>query len=54
MRSLAAQQGVVVEKMIAVYDGTRSYRFDDLDVWPVERFVHALHGGKIFKPLRVF
>ncbi|GAB6058998.1 hypothetical protein [Desulfonatronum parangueonense] len=48
LRSLAAQQGVVVEKMIAVYDGPRSYRFDDLDVWSVERFVHALHRGEIF------
>jgi uncharacterized protein len=48
MRSLAAQQGVIVEKMIAVYTGSRSYRFDDLDVWPVERFIHALHGGEVF------
>lgn len=48
MRSLAAQQGVIVEKMIAVYTGSRSYRFDDLDVWPVERFIHALHDGEVF------
>ncbi len=48
LRSLAAQQQLIVEKMIAVYTGTRSYRFNDLDVWPVDRFIRALHDGEVF------
>ncbi len=48
MRSLAAQDKLEVEKMIAVYTGQRVYRFDGLDVLPVEKFITALHEGEIF------
>jgi len=48
MRSLAAQNKIKVEKMIAVYTGQRVYRFDGLDVLPVEKFITALHKGEIF------
>ena len=48
MRSLAAQNKIKVEKMIAVYTGQRVYRFDGLDVLPVEKFITALHEGEIF------
>ncbi len=48
MRDLHASEGIHVERMIGVYTGERSYRFDDLDVWPVEEFLANLHAGKIF------
>lgn len=45
---LAASRRVEVERMIGVYTGTRAYRFDGFDVFPVEEFVTALHAGKLF------
>ncbi|MDZ4197873.1 MAG: AAA family ATPase, partial [Kiritimatiellia bacterium] len=48
MRGLRATPGIEVEKMIGVYTGTQTYRFDDLDVFPVEVFRRRLHAGEIF------
>jgi len=48
MRDLRARPGVSVERMIGVYTGERSYRFDGLDVWPLEKFLQNLHRGQIF------
>lgn len=48
MRHLAGTSGVKVDRMIGVYCGSRSYRFDDLQVWPVEDFLKALFVGEIF------
>jgi hypothetical protein len=48
LRSLLQSSGVKVECVLGIYCGSRSYRFDDLQVWPVEEFVKALHVGKIF------
>jgi predicted AAA+ superfamily ATPase len=48
MRSLANVVGVKVDRMIGVYCGARSYRFDDVSVWPVNQFVRALFAGEIF------
>ncbi len=48
LRSLKSQNKIEVEKMIAVYTGQRAYRFDGLDVLPVEQFITALHQGDIF------
>jgi predicted AAA+ superfamily ATPase len=48
LRSLAGSSGLKVERMIGIYCGSRSYTFDDLNVWPVREFVKALHSGKVF------
>ena len=48
MRSLADASGVEVERMIGVYCGSRSYRFDVIQVWPVGDFVKALFVGEVF------
>lgn len=48
MRNLADTSGAKVDRMIGVYCGLRSYRFDDIDVWPVEDFLKALFSGEIF------
>jgi len=48
LRSLSESGGVKVERMIGIYCGSRSYRFDDLQVWPVGEFVKALHAGEVF------
>ena len=48
LRDLAVQPGIEMERMIGVYTGQRSYRYDGLDVWPVERFLTELHGGNVF------
>lgn len=48
LRSLSGSSGVKVERMIGIYCGSRSYRFDDLQVWPVGEFVKALHAGEVF------
>jgi hypothetical protein len=34
--------------MIGVYCGSRSYRFDAIQVWPVGDFVKALFAGEVF------
>jgi len=48
LRSLAQASEVKVDRMIGVYCGSLSYRFDDLHVWPVEDFVKALFAGEVF------
>ena len=48
MRSLDAIRGVVVERMIGVYAGERSYHYDGVDVLPVKEFLRQLHGGRVF------
>ncbi len=48
MRDLKARPGIVVDRMIGVYTGPRSYRYDDLDVLPVEDFLRQLHQGQVF------
>lgn len=48
LRSLSESSGVKVERMIGIYCGSRSYRFDDLQVWPVGEFVKALYSGEVF------
>jgi predicted AAA+ superfamily ATPase len=48
LRDLAASGRVEVERMIGVYTGTRVYRFEGLDVLPVDEFVKELHAGKVF------
>jgi len=48
MRDLKTRSGIVVERMIGVYTGPRSYHYDGLDVLPVEEFLRQLHGGRVF------
>ena len=48
MLSLEAASGVKLERMIGVYCGLRSYRFDNIQVWPVKDFVKALFAGDVF------
>jgi len=48
IRGLAERSGVKVERMVGVYCGERTYRFDDIDVLPVAEFVKALFAGEIF------
>ena len=48
MLSLEASAGVKVDRMIGVYCGLRSYRFDNIQVWPVKDFVKALFAGDVF------
>ena len=48
MRGLAGTSGVKVDRMIGVYCGSRSYQFDDMQVWPVADFLKALFAGKVF------
>jgi predicted AAA+ superfamily ATPase len=48
MRDMQSRAGIRVDGMYGVYTGERSYRFDGIDVWPVERFLAELHQGKVF------
>jgi len=48
MLSLDATSGVKVERIIGVYCGSRSHRFDNNQVWPVKDFVRALFAGDVF------
>jgi len=50
MRILSDAGGnrVVVDRMIGVYTGTRSYEFDGISVLPLDRFLAQLHAGEIF------
>lgn len=48
LRSLKDNSGLKIDLLIGVYCGSRSYRFDDLTVWPLEEFVRALFSGEIF------
>jgi predicted AAA+ superfamily ATPase len=48
LRDLAIQKGVKVDRLIAVYTGTRAYHFEGLDVLPLSDFLRSLYQGKIF------
>jgi len=48
MRSLAGREGIRVERMIGIYGGRRYYRFDGVDVMPVEEFLECLYRGEVF------
>jgi uncharacterized protein len=48
LRSLAENSGIQVDRLIGVYCGQRSYRFDKVEVWPYGDFVKALFAGEIF------
>jgi predicted AAA+ superfamily ATPase len=48
MRSLAADDSIDAERLIGVYRGSRSYRFGQVEVFPVETFLQELHAGNIF------
>ena len=48
IRALAADGRIRVERMLGVYSGNRSYRFDDFEVHPVREFFERLHDGEIF------
>lgn len=48
MRAIAADKRIEVQRIIGVYRGARRYRFDGLDVLPVEEFLCQLHRGEIF------
>jgi uncharacterized protein len=48
IRDLHKREGIETDRMIGVYTGERAYRFDKLDVWPVEEFLQNLHKGKVF------
>jgi len=48
LRDLASQEGVKVDRSIAVYTGARMYRFGGLDVLPVSEFLQQLYQGRIF------
>ena len=48
MRNLAINNGVMVERMICIYCGAKSYEFDNVTVIPVYEFIGELYNGKIF------
>jgi len=48
MKSLAANNGVTVDRMIGVYCGTKRYQFENIAVMPVHEFIVDLYNGKIF------
>ena len=48
MRDLAASSRVQVDGLYGVYRGDRRYRFDDVQVLPVDDFLSALHAGHVY------
>lgn len=48
MRDMAGEGGVKVDRMIGVYRGNRRYRFGELEVLPVNEFLHELYEGLVF------
>jgi len=48
LRRLAAAPKIRVERMIGVYTGDRTWRFDDFDVYPVTEFFKRLHDGLVY------
>ena len=48
MRSMAAGDTIVVDKMIGVYTGENEYEFDGVRVLPFTKFITELHEGKLF------
>ena len=48
LRSLIENPGLIIDRLIGVYCGSRIYEFDNLTVFPLEDFVTALFAGEIF------
>ena len=48
MLNLAGPHNVAVKRMIGVYCGQRSYRFGDIEVYPVKEFIRLLSVGELF------
>ena len=48
MRDLKQRRGVILDRMIGIYTGSRNWHFDGLDVLPVTEFLRQLHQGKVF------
>lgn len=48
MRALESSEKVVVDRMIGVYNGTRSYHYDGIDVFPCGEFLTRLHNSEFF------
>jgi len=48
LRSLVSIPGLKAEKLIVIYTGKRSYKFDNIDVLPAETFFQALYKGEVF------
>ena len=48
MRDLAADDRIETGRLIGVYRGDRRYHYGDVEVLPVEEFLHELHEGLIF------
>jgi len=48
LRSLLDNPGLKVDRLIGVYCGSKSYRFDRLTVLPLKDFVAALQTGDVF------
>ena len=48
MWNLAGSSGVKVNRMIGVYCGKRTYRFDNIEVLPVAEFLKAFFSGEVF------
>jgi len=51
MRSLMELSGVKVERMIGVYCGIRSYRFDNVQVWPWAILLKRSLPARCFEPM---
>ena len=48
MIDLDPSGGAIVDRLIGVYLGSRSYTFGDVEVMPLQTFLEALFGGEIF------
>jgi predicted AAA+ superfamily ATPase len=46
--SLGSAGGVKADRLIGVYDGERSYRFEAVEVMPYEKFCNILYKGDLF------
>lgn len=51
MRDLKQRRGVVLDRMIGVYTGSRAWYFDGLDVLLAAEFLRQLHLGKNFEKI---
>ena len=48
LRRLIENPGLIIDRLVGVYCGSRIYEFDNLTVFPLEDFVTALFAGEIF------
>ena len=46
--NIGEQSSIVVDRVIGVYLGSRTYRFGNVDVMPLRTFVGELYAGKVF------